>query len=481
MKHTVYYASQCGAKLDCDVIRGGGSDDTAALQAVLDHAKDGEGVHLIMDGAARVTGLDLYSNTTIECMNDTCGFFLADQSNRSIVSNANWREKGERVDRCITLKGGTYNHNCQNQEHHIIHDDPEKNYMHTRGLVPDSQAVIAVEFWGVENLIMRDLTIYDQRTYAALFANWYHVDIQNVRVELPHRVHAQNQDGFHFFGPGQFLNMRNVSGRTSDDFIALAPDENDCESSITDVVIDGVTLDDADQAIRMLCHDNGRLDRVVIKNVTGTYRTYGFFMNPFFDSAKGSYGNIVIDTVDLRQNGIDYDYTPPFLFRLGGRVENLTLKNISYHNPSDKRSILDVGWQYYQDTVPITPEKETRVGSILVDGLHIYEGNGSESTDNYMRVQKSHIGNFTIRGVELVREDGRKGGTFLQLLEGADIDTLVVQDMTESGLERLVDAKEGKVGTLFAHDILAQKTAGPLVEGDGVEHTIGRDIYGADL
>lgn len=116
----------------------------------------------------------------------------------------------------------------------------------------DATLVVALFFVGVENLLVRDLTIVDQRTYAFLASNWNHVDIDRVRIELPARVHGQNQDGFHFFGPGRFLNIRNVSGRTSDDFIALAPDENDDESSIEDVLIDGVMLDDADQAIRML-------------------------------------------------------------------------------------------------------------------------------------------------------------------------------------------------------------------------------------
>lgn len=63
---TVYYASQLGAALDSDVYRGGGTDDTAILQAVLDKAKDDDnGVCLVMDGASLITGLELYSNTTI--------------------------------------------------------------------------------------------------------------------------------------------------------------------------------------------------------------------------------------------------------------------------------------------------------------------------------------------------------------------------------------------------------------------------------
>ena len=70
---TIYAGSV--AKLDSNVFTGGGTDDTAALQAVLDTAKDNGGVHLIMDGAALVSGLVVFSGTTIEALNKNCGFF----------------------------------------------------------------------------------------------------------------------------------------------------------------------------------------------------------------------------------------------------------------------------------------------------------------------------------------------------------------------------------------------------------------------
>ena len=53
-----------------------------------DTAADGDGVRLIMDGAALITGLTVYSNTTIECLNADCGFFLADGANCSLIRNA---------------------------------------------------------------------------------------------------------------------------------------------------------------------------------------------------------------------------------------------------------------------------------------------------------------------------------------------------------------------------------------------------------
>ena len=75
MSHIQTVYASTVAVLDSNVRTGGGTDDTAALQAVLDRAREEGGIHLIMDGAALVTQLVVYSNTTIECLNQDCGFF----------------------------------------------------------------------------------------------------------------------------------------------------------------------------------------------------------------------------------------------------------------------------------------------------------------------------------------------------------------------------------------------------------------------
>ncbi|MBQ8732844.1 MAG: hypothetical protein IJY82_08495, partial [Oscillospiraceae bacterium] len=77
------YASDY-AKMDSDVILGGGTDDTEALQEVLDKALEWGRLHLVVDGAALVRGLVVHSNTTIECMDKSCGFYLADHSDCAV-------------------------------------------------------------------------------------------------------------------------------------------------------------------------------------------------------------------------------------------------------------------------------------------------------------------------------------------------------------------------------------------------------------
>jgi len=98
------------AVLDSNVHTGGGTDATLPLQAALDEAISVNGVHLIVDGAALVKGLKVHSNTVIECVHDDCGFFLADHTNRPILTNADWALTGK-GNKNITILGGTCNHN----------------------------------------------------------------------------------------------------------------------------------------------------------------------------------------------------------------------------------------------------------------------------------------------------------------------------------------------------------------------------------
>ena len=73
----IVIASEAGAKLDSDVTKGGGTDNTALIQGILDRAPQLGSLKLVVDGAILVTGLKVHSNTTIECLNRACGFFLA--------------------------------------------------------------------------------------------------------------------------------------------------------------------------------------------------------------------------------------------------------------------------------------------------------------------------------------------------------------------------------------------------------------------
>lgn len=455
MSKHVFYASECGAKLDSNVLTGGGTDDTEVIQGILDKATELGGLHLVMDGAALIRGLEIHSNTTIECLNKSCGFFLAPGANRSMLRNANANFK-VRKDRNITLIGGTYNQNCREQVHHLEVPEDCVDVFTGNNVFGNRRWVIGMEFFGVENLIVRNVTIRNQRTFGMLVVNWYNVNMEDIRLELPDHMYAQNQDGIHFWGPGQFLKMRNISGSSGDDFIALAPDEHDLESDITDVIIDGVFLENADQGIRLLSRGKGRLDRVLIKNVVGTYKSFGFIINPWFAGNGGNYGNIVFDTIDLRQTEPIYDYTDPFLFRVGGNVERLTLRNVFHHNPTDNRSILEVGGPYITESIHAESNEPSFVGALVIDGLHIMENDNMPEDTAYIKL-KCPVENVIVKNVQVIRKkDSSPTGCLIKTMSGCDVDFMILEDVYANRMNCLVDAEEGEVKTLHIKDIVSE-------------------------
>ena len=478
----IVIASQVGAKLDSHVETGGGTDDTSVLQAVLDKAVEWGSLHLIMDGAALTAGLRVHANTTIECLNQACGFFHKANTNQPVLTNANPRYVGERFDKNILLLGGTYNNNCREQVHH--YDVDEAARASTPECFGRTRWNMTFEFLGVENFTMRDVTIRDQRTFAMLMANFYRVTCENIYIDRPNGTDAQNQDGLHFWGPGQFLVIKNLQGDAGDDFLALAPDENDLVSSITDVLIDGVTLNAADQGIRLLSRGTGRLDRVIIRNVTGTYRSFGFYIEPWFNKTGGNYGSIIFDTVDLRPLEPNYTYRPPVLFSVGGTIENLILRNISSHQSIDNRALFDFGAASCMQGLGEKGDiPNMDIKSVLIDGLRIYEDVEKSSEASYIQI-RGPVGSMVVRDVEVLRSDQVPVGGALITTDGdASIKRLVVEDVLAERLKRIVSHKAGTIENLYLRHVLAEEMGEPAlaVEAGRVKRLVVHSVSGTEV
>lgn len=380
-KITVYASDYC--VLDSDVMNGGGTDETEIIQAILDKAYDWGGVCLIMDGAALVRGIKVRSNTTIECLNSECGFYLADGADDAVISNVHIN-KYEIEDKNIILKGGTYNQNCANQNMCMPEERMIKEWK-------CGELMVAFRFFGVENFVMRDVTIIDQKRFALLMANWKNVTMDNITVRALNLKFGENQDGLHFHGPGEGLRINDCRGCSGDDFIALAPDEGDGKSSMSDIIIDGVYLEDADQGIRLLSWNEGRLDRVVIRNVFGTFKSFGFFIQPFFAGPCGNFGDIVFENINLEQTKHKYDYLDPFLFHIGGKIESLRLRNITSSFNDPKFTVINIyeafSPGYWDSGVP----DKTCIKNLTIENLHIKDSGNKDYIYVNRKVERMQV------------------------------------------------------------------------------------------
>jgi hypothetical protein len=384
----IVIASEAGAKLDSDVNKGGGTDDTALIQAILDRAPKLGSLRLIVDGAILVKGLKVHSNTTIECLTSDCGFFLADHVDQPIVRNAD-PSATERKNHNITFLGGTYNGNSAKQTGigSFAKLPPGKNWAN------------AFALYGVEQVTLRDVTIKDASAMAVQFSNWRRVTCENIFIQKAVSC------GIQFQGPGQFLSMRNIHGNAADDFIALNADDyhtdwnkkgefalndffgpNVSFGPIMDVDIEGVFIDGGHNGIRIMSRVS-RVDRVSIRNVQGTFTKYGFFISPAWRPG-GNLGNITFENIDLRP--LEPDFGPlPFVFLIQGNIEQLTLRNIHSHQPIDSRPVV---W--------VQPSSD--IGVLRVDGMNVHQQDPRSAQTPVIQVD-GHIDLLSVNNVTLFR------------------------------------------------------------------------------
>ena len=447
MKTKIIYASERAA-LDSNVMTGGGTDDTAAIQAILDEANETTAIHLIMDGAALISQICIHSNTTIECLNNSCGFFQIDHTDCAMVTCDN-EYSYKRLVYNVSLLGGTYNQNCLNQAHDTDKLAPfrKKALTNEKEHARDFDLNLCIEFFGIENLLVRDITIRAFRTFAFTVGNFKNVTVENVHLELQHHMNG-NQDGFHFWGPGQYLTVRNCGGSVSDDIMNIGPDEMDRVSSITDVLVDGLFLDDAEQAVRLLSRGTGRLDRVTIRNITGQYRSYGFYIDPWFpDGTMGAFGNIFIENVDLKEHKHTYTYHPPVLLSFGGNIECLTLKNFRHHAPIDNRPLFEFGLPYY-NTHPSTIEDleipEQKIGTVIIDGLTVLENESDPLDTDYITVYKP-IDTMILKNIFVCKKQA-PNGSLVRFGRDGEIRSLIASEVYTEGVKSLF-SDETKVKT----------------------------------
>ncbi len=472
--------------LDSDVCLGGGTDVTDEFQKLLDLAKDG-GIHIIMDGAALIHGLKVYSNTIIECLGSDAGFFMADHTDRPMFTNAAWSLKESERDRNISFIGGTYNHNCTKQ----AHDVPIKEYplpeAELRAEFRTNHLIYLMEFYGVENFKISGVTFRNQRTFTLTIGNFENVIVEDSCIKMADHVQPSNQDGFHFFGPGRFLTIRNMRGRTGDDIINIGPDEMDGVSSITDVLLDGIYFDETCQGIRMLSRGSGLLDRVTVKNVTGSFRTFAFSINPFFqDKTFGKYGDIYFENIDLRQIEATYDYTPLTYFQVGGDCHCITLKNVRFHTPIRNTTVFDVGRPFfyrptdetfvididYGDTIcdkEWIPEVERpKINNFIIDGLTVTSDEKFDGTDIFEL--RYEIENFVAKNIQVFRSDeASTSGNLIKLKKEANIKNMIIEDVFAEKLDSiLVGNKTHKINLLKLNNVTL-KDGGNVLEADSVD------------
>lgn len=322
----VVYASSVAA-LDSNIETGGGTDDTAALQAILDTAPKFERLHLIVDGVALVSGLNVGSNTTISSV-DGGGLYLKAGSNRAAIRNLN-RTSGAIVDKNITLTDLVINGNYGEQAKY------EKGGLAGREVYqPGTIFNCAVQLFGVANLTTHNLKVVDSKNFSIHIANFVSVSMDGTWVVVNQRM-QDNHDGIHLNGPGRDLKITNtrLTGTTDDGIALNADDGTACEfialGPIANVLIDGLFLDQAAFGVRVISNTS-RVDNITIKNVHGQVQNYVLHIDDlsYYPGmpGHGSIGSVTLDGVYVAIMAGREPFWAETI-RVEAHIENLKIKN----------------------------------------------------------------------------------------------------------------------------------------------------------
>ncbi|MBE7043088.1 MAG: hypothetical protein E7399_06290 [Ruminococcaceae bacterium] len=236
------------------------TDDTAAIQALLDHAE--ETIYL-KNGTYLISApLKIKSNTHLSLSPNTV-MKLADGANCAIIENESLPQRG--YDHNIIIEGGIWDGNNEHQVRGRPY--PETCYEE------DYYYGIFMRFVGVKHFTIRNVTIKNPEAYAMLLCNAEHFCVDHITFDF--NMLRPNMDGIHVQGTTRFGRISNIHGATYDDMVALNCDDGYvCEITrgvIEDVVVDGIFTEDGYTAVRLLSCGSA-MRNVTIRNVFGTYR-----------------------------------------------------------------------------------------------------------------------------------------------------------------------------------------------------------------
>ncbi len=463
-----YYLSVNGAKSDADLGMYSvtfGTDNTSAIQSVLDKAKESP-ITVYWDGRYSVTGLKIYSNTTI-IANAGCGAILRNHSDRSILINAS-QSFGARKDSNIVISGGIWNGNYYNP---AIPKGAQSKGDSISGLVG------CFRFYGVDNLIVRDAILYKPATYALAAANVTHVLYENIIVDVgPDPL--INNDGLHIDGNSQYGVIRHCIINTHDDGIGLNADDlylywyngkNDrrgrsteglfysekAAGPISDILIDDITFNSSLFGIRILS-GKSRVDHITIRNIKGYTKGYAVVIDNYQHNPEvvtwagpGNIGTVNIEDFDVAINPGTENMPNESCINVSTNVEQLILRNI-------KRKYFEA----HEPTIFIRG-KNTVIGSLDLDGYYSLDTLGN-STISHILIDGASVNQLSISNVSARRTRSGSGNetVLLQTRNNASVNSLQFNRINIDGIASLISNTTGKVSIINGSNIIHTNSYG---------------------
>jgi len=486
----VYYLSMFGAISDAEIGMNSvtfGTDNTSVIQSVLNKAKTSP-ITVYWDGKYSVTGLKIYSNTTL-IANAGCGAILRNHSDKPLIANANHSFEA-RKDSNIVIIGGIWNGNYYNPE---IRQGAQSKFDNMHGVVS------CFRFYGVDNLTVRDAILYKPATYALAAANITHVLYENIIVDVgPDPL--INNDGLHIDGNSQYGVIRHCIINTHDDGIGLNADDlymyfNEkqglsgkdafyTEASagpISDILIDDITFNSSLFGIRILS-GKSRVDRITIRNIKGYTKGYALVIDNYQHDPQlptwagpGNIGTVNVEDFDVAIHPGKIKMPNESCINVSTNVEQLILKNI-------KRKFFAAE----EPTVYIRG-KNTVIGSMEIDGYYSIDTTKQSKIDHIL-VEGASINQLSISNVSIRRTqtDIENNSVLLKAKSNCNINTLQFNRINTDGIASLISNTSGNITIINASNLIHTNAFGhfPFFLNNGksdVKALTISNFYGSDL
>ena len=486
----VYYLSMHGAISDAEIGMNSvtfGTDNTSVIQAVLNKAKASP-ITVYWDGKYSVTGLRIYSNTTL-IANAGCGAILRNHSDKPLIANANHSFKA-RKDSNIVIIGGIWNGNYYNPE---IRQGAQSKFDNMHGVVS------CFRFYGVDNLTVRDAFLYKPATYALAAANITHVLYENIIVDVgPDPL--INNDGLHIDGNSQYGVIRHCIINTHDDGIGLNADDlymyfnekqglsgkdafytEAAAGPISDILIDDITFNSSLFGIRILS-GKSRVDRITIRNIKGYTKGYALVIDNYQHDPQlptwagpGNIGTVNVEDFDVAIHPGKIKMPNESCINVSTNIEQLILKNI-------KRKFFAAG----EPTVYIRG-KNTVIGSMEIDGYYSIDTTKQSKIDHIL-VEGASINQLSISNVSIRRTqtDIENNSVLLKTKSNCHVNTLQFNRINTDGIASLISNTSGNLTIINASNLIHTNAFGHfpfLLNNDKNEVNVLTisNFYGSDL
>lgn len=417
-----------------------GTDQTAAIQAILDKAGSTK-LTILWDCKVSVTypGLRIKSNTNI-IVSPGCGAILRPETFMYTPILCNYNRYVSASDSNITISGGIWNHNKRESSANTAH---------------------AIEFQRCTNLILKDnIQILDAANFALDIRNCRKVNMLNFVIDNGIYGGTTGSDGIHFWGWNSDIIIRDGIIKAFDDNIAFYSDyfatsSKDVSKSgpITNVLIENIYINNGINGLKFVSGSD-RIDNVTVRNISGSTDVYALQIDEYayrtggWSGGAGNIGTIQIENFNVDLNSALSGYTIAGNIYIACNVEKLIFKDLKRPTPSLAST---------KPCIIISNDGGTTtvIDNLIIDGYDSYDSIPTSNTTAHIVIDSATVSNLEInRATVDIAGTAASPASLVRLTGGATVTNTMLNGVNLNKVKYIVYNDNGAMSSIVANNII---------------------------